>query len=128
MQLKSIIDRLKSAPDREWEQSIVRVVIAMLMLVYCLALQLVMSPDDLYPQLRNIASLYLFVAICILIAITIDPKRYQLRRQLTMLFDVGVITWSMWIGGEYAAMLYVFYLWISLGNGFRFGTTALVLT
>ncbi|MET0110080.1 MAG: ATP-binding protein [Candidatus Thiodiazotropha sp.] len=128
MQLKTIIDRLKSAPDREWEQSIVRVVIAILMLVYCLALQLVMSPDGLYHQLRNIASLYLFVAICILITITIDPKRYQIRRQLTMLFDVGMITWSMWMGGEYAAMLYVFYLWISLGNGFRFGTTALVLT
>ncbi|MEW8053333.1 MAG: ATP-binding protein [Candidatus Thiodiazotropha sp.] len=126
MQLETIIDRLKSAPDREWEQSIVRVVIATLILGYCLSLQLFMPPDELYQLLCYIASLYLFVALSIVVAITIEPKRYQLRRQMTMLFDVGIVTWSMWVGGECVSMLYVFYLWISLGNGFRFGTTALI--
>jgi two-component system sensor histidine kinase RpfC len=128
MHLKTIIDRLKTSPEREWEQSIVRVVLATLMLGYCLSLQIFATPDERYRVLCSIGLLFLFVALCVVVAIFIDPKRYQLRRQLTMLFDVSMVSWAMWVGGECVAMLYVFYLWISLGNGFRFGTTALILT
>jgi two-component system sensor histidine kinase RpfC len=103
-------------------------VIAILMISYCLSMRLITPSDELVEVLCNIATLYLFVAICIVIAISIEPKRYILRRQLTMLFDVGMITWAMWEGGECASMLYVFYLWISLGNGFRYGMTSLYLT
>ncbi len=127
MQIKTVINRLKSSPGREWEQSIVRVVIATLMIGYCLSLQLLPPVDEGIKQLCIISSLYLLIAFCIVAAISIDPKRYRLRRQLTILFDVGMVTWAMLVGGEYVAMLYVFFLWISLGNGFRFGTPALLL-
>ncbi|MBV2094179.1 MAG: ATP-binding protein [Candidatus Thiodiazotropha sp.] len=128
MQFKTIINRLKTAPDREWEQSLVRVTIATLMIGYCLTLRYIMPLDVQVRMLCDIAYLYLFFAFCIVAAITIDPKRYHLRRHLTMLFDVGMVTWAMLAGGECAAMLYVFFLWISLGNGFRFGTRSLYLT
>lgn len=127
MQIKSINNRLNSSPGREWEQSIVRVVIATLMIGYSLSLQIFLPVDGGIKQLFIINSLYLLIAFCIVFAIYIDPKRYQLRRQLTILFDVGMVTWAMLVGGEYVAMLYVFFLWISLGNGFRFGTPALLL-
>ncbi|MEW8586298.1 MAG: hypothetical protein AB2531_11095, partial [Candidatus Thiodiazotropha sp.] len=109
MQLKTIIKRLKTAPDREWEQSLVRVTIATLMIGYCLSLRYITPLDVQVRMLCDIAYLYLFIAFCIVAAITIDPLRYHLRRQLTMLFDVGMVTWAMLTGGECAAMLYVFY-------------------
>ncbi len=127
-QLRTIINRLKMSPDSEWEQSLVRVIIAVLMICYCLSLRLITPSDQQVQVLCNIAALYLLVACSISIAISIAPKRYIVRRQLTMLFDVGMITWAMWAGGECASMLYVFYLWISLGNGFRYGMTSLYLT
>jgi two-component system sensor histidine kinase RpfC len=128
MRLKTIIDRLKTSPDREWEQSIVRVVLATMMLGYCLSLQLFMTSDERYGVLCGIGLFYLFVALCVVAATSINPKQYQLRRHFTMLFDVGMVSWGMWVGGECVSMLYVFYLWISLGNGFHFGPTALMLT
>jgi two-component system sensor histidine kinase RpfC len=128
MQLRTIIERLKTSPGQEWEQSIVRVVFATLMLCYCLSLLLFMAPDERYPVLCDIGSLYLFVSVCVVVAIIIDTKRYRLRRQLTMVFDVSMVSWAMWVGGEYMSILYVFYLLISLSNGFRFGVLALILT
>jgi two-component system sensor histidine kinase RpfC len=128
MHLKAIIARFRTAPDREWEQSIVRIVIAALMQGYCLALQLLMTADERIEVIRNIGLLYLFIAFFIVFEIALNPLRYRLRRQLCMLFDVGMVSWAMWEGGELLAMLYVFYLWISLGNGFRFGSVALIQT
>jgi two-component system sensor histidine kinase RpfC len=128
MHLKAIIGRFRTAPDREWEQSIVRIVIAVLMQGYCLSLQLLMTADERLQVICNIGLLYLFIAFFIVIEIALNPLRYRLRRQLTMLFDVGMVSWAMWEGGELLAMLYVFYLWISLGNGLRFGSVSLILT
>ncbi|MES9970686.1 MAG: ATP-binding protein [Candidatus Thiodiazotropha sp.] len=128
MQIKTIINRFKSSPGREWEQSIVRVVLGTLMLGYCFSLRILVPPDEGLKQLCLVGSLYVVIGLCIIAAISIDPQRYKLRRQLTIIFDVGMVTWAMWVAGEYVAMLYVFYFWISLGNGFRFGTPALLLS
>ncbi|MEJ2619162.1 MAG: ATP-binding protein [Candidatus Thiodiazotropha sp.] len=56
------------------------------------------------------------------------PRSYKVRRIATMSFDVSMITLAMWWGGESTSMLYVFYLWISLGYGFRFGIPSLYFT
>ncbi|MGD9168704.1 MAG: ATP-binding protein [Candidatus Thiodiazotropha sp.] len=128
MQIKTIIERLKMSPDHEGEQSLERVVLALLMLAYCLSLLLFMAPDERHRVLCAIGSLYLFVSVCAVVAIIIDAKRSQLRRQLLIVFDVGMVSWAMWVGGENISMLYVFYLLISLGNGFRFGMSALILS
>jgi two-component system sensor histidine kinase RpfC len=128
MHLKDIIGRFKTAPDREWEQSIVRLVIAMLTHGYCLSLPLWVTADERVPNLCTIVFLYLCIAFIIVIGIALDPLRYRLRRQLTMLFDVGMVSWGMWEGGELLAMLYVLYFWISLCNGLRFGSRSLIMT
>ncbi|MEW8498727.1 MAG: ATP-binding protein, partial [Candidatus Thiodiazotropha taylori] len=79
-------------------------------------------------------SLLLFVLFCtfcsliVIMVIAWKPQAYRIRRTVTMSFDVSMITLAMWIGGESTSMLYVLYLWISLGNGFRFGTPSLYFT
>lgn len=126
--LQRVWHRLKQSPDRESEQAIIRVIIATLLIGYCLSMHHFLPPNEPVRQLQYFALAYLFFSCCILAAIAIDPRRFRLRRMLTSLFDVGMVTLAMWVGGESASMLYVFYLWISLGNGFRFGIPSLYLT
>lgn len=128
MQLQTIINRLKLSPDRESEQAFVRVVIALVMMSYCVMLVL-QSPADMQAQpLLIISFIYTAVSFIVVAAIAISPLNFRFRRLFTMLFDVGMVTLAMWMGGESASILYVFYLWISLGNGFRFGIPSLYLT
>jgi two-component system sensor histidine kinase RpfC len=38
-----------------------------------------------------------------------------------MVFDLGLFSYGMYVGGETFALLYPVYLWVIFGNGFRFG-------
>lgn len=71
----------------------------------------------------NIISLaiYEFLSILYVIWILIDPRRNTKRRLLTMVTDFSAISMSMFLGGEVSTPLYPLYLWVSLGNGFRYG-------
>jgi two-component system sensor histidine kinase RpfC len=116
------------SPDSEWEQSIVRVVFVMVLLGYCASLELFLTPGERYREICALGLLYLLVALSIVVAIAIKPRRYKLRRRLSMLADVSLVSCAMWLGGESMSMLYVFYFLICLGNGLRFGVKALILT
>jgi len=54
------------------------------------------------------------------------PGRYQSRRNVTMVADIGSIVFFMHIVGRYGAMFYPIFLWIIIGNGIRFGEKYLV--
>jgi signal transduction histidine kinase/CheY-like chemotaxis protein len=43
------------------------------------------------------------------------------RRHASVVLDMGTITLAMLVAGETGAMLYGLYLWVVIGNGFRFG-------
>jgi signal transduction histidine kinase/CheY-like chemotaxis protein len=47
------------------------------------------------------------------------PGTSHLRRCVAVVHDIGAITAFLCLGGEYAAI--VFYLWVIIGNGFRYG-------
>jgi two-component system sensor histidine kinase RpfC len=121
------LNRFKQAPDREPEQSIVRLVIAFLMCLYSLYISLFIQTDHVLALILT-ALVYTFCSILIILIITWQPLRFRIRRIITMSLDVNAVTLAMWFGGESTAMLYIFYLWVSLGNGFRFGTPSLYFT
>ncbi|MCG7990330.1 MAG: ATP-binding protein [Candidatus Thiodiazotropha lotti] len=85
-------------------------------------------PSESASRLLPLALLYTLCSLMIMMVIAWKPHVFTIRRTITMSFDVSMITLAMWIGGETTSMLYVFYLWISLGNGFRFGTPSLYFT
>ncbi|MCG8083394.1 MAG: ATP-binding protein [Candidatus Thiodiazotropha taylori] len=120
-------DQFNQAPDRESEQSIVRLIIALVMVLYIVYVYLYV-PSESASALVPLALLYTLCSLIIIMVIAWKPLVFTVRRTITMSFDVSMITLAMWIGGETTSMLYVFYLWISLGNGFRFGTPSLYFT
>ena len=64
---------------------------------------------------------YKFLALCILIHIVIYPVVSPARRLFALLLDSVFLSAQLHLGGETAAAFFPIYLWVTLGNGFRFG-------
>jgi len=50
-----------------------------------------------------------------------SPYRWPLRRYVSMVADLGIMTVFLHLGGKYVAAFYPIFLWIIIGNGIRFG-------
>jgi two-component system sensor histidine kinase RpfC len=68
---------------------------------------------------------WLLLAIGILIAVWMWPAANMPRRVLGMLADVGAITFALFFMGSGGAILVGTYLFLILGNGFRYGNVYL---
>ncbi len=53
------------------------------------------------------------------------PARSHLRRAGAIFCDTAIITFGLWQGGSAAGYLFPLYFWLILGNGIRFGATAM---
>ncbi len=49
------------------------------------------------------------------------PERRVERRSATITFDAATLSLFIYLGGEAASVFFPVYLWVILGNGFRFG-------
>ena len=65
------------------------------------------------------------LSAAIIVAIVVHPQPSALRRGLGALVDLGTTTYLMWTNGEVGAPLYGIYLWVTFGNGFRYGVRSL---
>lgn len=64
---------------------------------------------------------WLTCGLTLLAHLRFAPRHSVLRRCLAIVLDVAGATIMLAAGGEATAFLYVVYLWIIIGNGFRFG-------
>ncbi len=62
------------------------------------------------------------LSIGLLVAILLSPGPSHPRRWLGMLADYAAMGGVMYLQGETAAPLYAAYLWVTIGNGMRYGT------
>ena len=114
--------KLQQREDSEHAQVCVRIVITFLFCVYFS--WLVGSGDD-SPQLRAtwmILLAELVLSVGLLAAIVVSPAPSHLRRWLGMLADYAAMGGVMYLQGEQAAPLYAVYLWVTIGNGLRYGS------
>ena len=114
--------RLAGRPDSEHEQAVVRLIVGFVLVAYLLPDALENRPE---PTLLVLAA-YLGVALLIFLNILAFPGVSHTRRVLAAVADVGTLTWCMAFLGERAAPLFLVYVWMSLANGFRFGTRYLM--
>lgn len=126
--LVGFFPRLERCLDSELEQSLVRLFFAGLFILYLWLFHLSGHlSHDLGKSLFPVAFGYFFLALSVITAIAIQPERYRLRRIISTAIDAGMISVAMWLGGEISSILYIFYLWITLGNGLRYGRKYLLL-
>jgi len=114
--------RLSNRPDSEHGQALVRIVLILLILAYVL---LPPSRHGLDPaQYRAVLAIVLTgltLSIGIFAWLLARPGRSDLRRFVGMLADYGLMAAGMIRMGEPLAWVYVVVMWVTVGNGLRYG-------
>jgi two-component system sensor histidine kinase RpfC len=117
--LARIRERFAARPDTEHEQAIIRLVVGAVLFLCLLPLVFGGNETNLRLLLGMIG--FMVLAGAIFGWICLFPKTSVVRRVVGSLFDIGQTTAFMCYLGEYGTPLYIFYLWTTFGNGFRYG-------
>ena len=114
--------RLANRPDSEHEQAIIRFAIVVFLLIYAFIGYLT-HPAESGQHLNGIyvATSYMALSAVYLALIVASPGASPARRLIAMVTDFSVLSALMHFGGAWGAPLYPIYLWITFGNGFRYG-------
>ena len=116
--LKTLVDKIKSREDSEFEQTIVKLSLGLIWLVYILFF----TPHNIVTS-NVINASYLFIAINLIFIfwVFINSKINPFRRLLGMFSDVSFISYVMFFTGEFGIPLFGVYLFLTFGYGFRYG-------
>ena len=122
--------RLKGTGDSEPEQSKLRLVIGFLVLIYiCIPWSGKESFAELVSSLGGLTVIFYYSSAMILfLALVHNPVPSQIRRVFGAALDMGSLSVLMFHTGAEAVPLFLIYLWVILGNGFRFGLTNLYIS
>ncbi|HEX3896682.1 MAG TPA: ATP-binding protein [Rudaea sp.] len=110
--------------DSEHEQAIVRLVIAAVILVYMLGVWSVPVDSETSTGLIWAARVILaetLLGLGLVVAIFIHPQPSTVRRAIGMVADYATLAAMMVLYDRALAPLFVVYLWVTIGNGLRYG-------
>ena len=115
--------RLANREDSEHEQALIRLIIGSIIFLYF------MSPlpalwDEQAGHLlvpRIVSSSFLFVSFLIFSAILLKPQKSISRRLFGIVLDISVLSIVLALTDKYGTPLFAIYLWVIVGNGFRYG-------
>ena len=125
--LRNGFSQAKELPGKEIEQAMLRVIIGSLTLAY-FSVQHWLTPDTTHlPTAVVVALSFLGFAGLHSAWILVQPVVSLPRRFVSIAGDISTISLVMWLAGEAAAPLFPIYLWVTFGNGFRFGRSYLYL-
>jgi two-component system sensor histidine kinase RpfC len=120
--VNSLRARLAARPDTEHEQAIVRVVVGIALFLYLLLRVLLADDASVAGNPFLLAMIaYLVSTSAIFAAILISPAPSAARRLLSVVFDVGAVSYFMAQTGVHGSPLFMVYVWVTLANGFRYG-------
>ncbi|HQS99895.1 MAG: hybrid sensor histidine kinase/response regulator [Hydrogenophilales bacterium 16-64-46] len=112
--------RIQRRPDTEFQQAIIRLLIVVGFYLYFL-----FSPqfhgEALESQVHFLGVALILISLPLALGTLIDPGISVTRRVIGMVHDFTVATYMLSISNETGAPIVAVYLWVTLGNGFRFG-------
>ncbi len=120
-------ERLKDRPDSEHEQILVRAGIGVAIVAGLAIAAVGAAPPPKVLPLLSIAACYLVGGVLLLAHVLADPAPRPVRRYVGMAIDMLALTMVLLVGQGTAALFYPFYLWITLGMGFRYGRRYLLV-
>jgi len=114
--------RLGNRADSEHGQALVRIAIVSIVFIYFFSDFFASRVDGSAQQsARWLAFISITASLAIFAAIVLRPAKSVIRRLAGMVHDVAAISASVYFGEGAGAAVAVIYLWITLGNGFRYG-------
>ena len=113
----------------EQEQGILRIVIPMSFIGYLLT----NKPDantesELWVKGITFILVYLIFALTLFAATLKWPQQSVARRVIGIISDIGALSYGLFLTGPMGAPWYGVFLWVTLGNGFRYGENYLYLS
>jgi len=125
--MAGMFERFRQRKDSEHENILISLVIGSLIVAYLLihfGLDRVTGETALGPLI--VALTGLSVAVGLLLHMLWQPGISHGRRIVAMFMHLGSLSAFMNLGGELTAPFYPIYLWVTLGNGFRYGVRYLM--
>jgi two-component system sensor histidine kinase RpfC len=116
-----IMRRLRARPDTEHEMRFNGTGFAIAILVYLL------GRGGADPEAIAVLFVYMSFNVCVFVHILRHPGVCRPRRIFSILNDFVSLFWVMHLGDGATTILFPIYLWVILGNGFRFGIRFLAL-
>lgn len=122
--------RVAQTGDTEPEQIFLRLFIGVFLVLYlCLPWA---EGETFSHAIRTVPSLitlaYYLGAMAIAAALLLNPKQSPVRRVAGSVLDMGSLSIVMYLSGTDSIFLFVLYLWVVLGNGFRYGLNYLYVS
>ena len=114
--IANILSRLKNSPDREYEMSLNRLVFLALIAAYTFWI----NPSVPHEALIA-AAIFAVISVGIVVHIVLRPHQSTIRRVVAIFSDLTTASVQLHYVGETSSVLFLLYLWITFGNGFRFG-------
>lgn len=126
-----VLELLRSRKDTEHEQAFLRLIVSLVGIVY-----LLFWADKLPPP--PISTLPPFLYYCMpafggiitsmlgFVLIIRNPEPSPIRRIAFIVSDNALITWQIYMPGYIGAPWIFMYVWLILGNAFRYGTPYLI--
>jgi len=119
---RALLGNFASLEASEWQQGIIRIVIASVVAAYLsLACFLLERRDEAGVMVLYAVSGYLLFGLLVMGSFGRWPGRSTTRRSLTLVTDLGMTTYAAFLGGELLAPFFAIYLWLILGYGIRYG-------
>lgn len=113
---------LRSHPNTEVEQGVVRVVMIAIILLYLSLMSHNVSTEVWVVQSGILLfSVHLLFGLGVMISFLFRPQRSTLRITLGIIADISSFSIAMITTGEIGAPWWAGCLWITFGNGFRYG-------
>ncbi len=128
--IKKLQSRLEKTGDQEPGQAKLRIAIGILVVIYIF---LPIGTDESFSKTlfslagvgfslaTSMSLLYSSCSLAIFAAILIKPEVSPIRRVVGIALDALTLSFLMFHSGDGSVPLFFIYLWIILGNGFRYG-------
>jgi two-component system, sensor histidine kinase RpfC len=115
--------RLSHRPDSEHEQALVRIAVLFVVLVYLLIDPVTGQGEAAreYRVVLGMVAVGFIVGSGLILSILARPGISHARRVLGMISDYGLMGAAMIVLGEPLAWVYVLLMWVTVGNGLRYG-------
>ncbi len=126
----ALLGLIQRRPDSEYEQILVRLGIALVLCGYVTVSQLLAGYTSEAMQVSLLVlGAFEAASLGLLLWLVLQPMGVSVPRRIAAAFlDAITLSAALHLGDDVTAPLYGIYLWVTLGNGFRYGTNYLLVS
>lgn len=126
--LSAVRARFSNRPDSEHEQALVRIALVGVIVGYAAFFDLTsLQREEAFRWFYLAFAVESVIGLGLLIGIYVRPGTSHVRRAIGMASDYSCMSAAMYLLGDLMAPMYVVMMWVTIGNGLRYGGRYLLI-